>query len=156
MNINKSLGFTLIELMIVVVVISILAAIAYPSYINYVKRTKRVEAQTMMQEMSQKLVAYKIANGSFQSVVSSGLISSKIPLTGTTNYTIAITDIDGKNFDGKDSDGKSYAVSPKNGTWRLTATAVNAMAKTGNLTLDSKGQQCWEKTSGVCEPWNGK
>lgn len=142
----KNLGFTLIELMIVVVIIGILAAIAYPSYTQYSKRAKRVEAQTMMQEMSQKLVAYKIANGSFESVVASGLISPKIPFTGTTNYTIAITDID----------GTTYGTSTKNGTWRITATAVNAMDKTGNLTLDSKGKQCWEKTSGVCEPWDGR
>lgn len=142
----KNLGFTLIELMITVAIVGILAAIAYPNYTEYSKRTKRVEVQTMMQEMSQKLVAYKIANGSFKDIASTGLISSKIPLTGPTNYTLTITDIDGKN----------YTETTKNSTWLLTAISQGPMLNTGNLTLDSTGIQCWYKVSNVCSAWDSK
>lgn len=139
-------GFTLIELMIVVVIIAILAAVAYPSYTQYSKRTKRVEAQTLMQEISQKLIAYKIANGSFEDIGTSGLISSTIPATGTSNYNLTITDID----------GVAYSATTKNGSWRLTATPINGMLNTGILTLDSQGKQCWYKDALVCSPWDGK
>ncbi|MFW1799746.1 type IV pilin protein [Acinetobacter nematophilus] len=139
-------GFTLIELMIVVAIIAILAAIAYPSYIEYVKRTKRVEAQTVMQEISKKLVAYKIANGSFKDVESANLFSTQIPISGSANYTLVITDID----------GTSYSTKTKNGSWRLTATPVNSMLNTGKLTLDSQGKQCWYKTESDCAPWDGR
>ena len=44
----SQLGFTLIELMIVVAILGILAAIAYPSYQGYVERTNRAD---MMSEM---------------------------------------------------------------------------------------------------------
>ena len=48
------IGFTLIELMIVVAVISILGAIAYPSYTKYTARARRSDAQQLMQEISLK------------------------------------------------------------------------------------------------------
>lgn len=44
MNMKKTQGFTLIELMIVIAIIAILAAIALPAYSDYVKRTKVSEA----------------------------------------------------------------------------------------------------------------
>ena len=139
-------GFTLIELMIVVVIIGILAAIAYPNYIEYSKRTKRVEAQTFMQDMAQRLTAYKIANGSFKDIGTSGLVNSTIPSTGASNYNLSITDID----------GVAYSATTKNGSWRLTATPINGMLNTGVLTLDSQGKQCWYKDALVCSPWDGK
>jgi type IV pilus assembly protein PilE len=50
-----SLGFTLIELMIVVALVAILAAIAYPSFMDSVRRGWRAEARTaLMQEMQQQ------------------------------------------------------------------------------------------------------
>ncbi|RZG74362.1 type IV pilin protein [Acinetobacter sp. WCHAc060025] len=142
----KTKGFTLIELMIVVVIIGILAAIAFPSYTQYVQRTKRVEAQTIMQEISHKLIAYKVANGTYKDVDISTVYGNKIPNSGTSNYTLSIADIDGKKF----------SESTKLATWKLTATPVNSMTGTGGLTLDSSGKQCWEKTSGSCTAWDGK
>ncbi len=56
MNTKRSaLGFTLIEIMVVVAVIAILASIAYPSYQESIRKTRRGAATGCMQEAAQQM-----------------------------------------------------------------------------------------------------
>src|SRR2546430_1240950 len=57
-RIKKSVGFTLIELMITVVVIAILAAIAYPSYQDHLRKGRRASAQAFMVDAANRQQQY--------------------------------------------------------------------------------------------------
>ena len=45
---KRILGFTIIELMIVLMIVAILLALAYPSYTQYARKAKRGEAQQLL------------------------------------------------------------------------------------------------------------
>lgn len=55
---RKQLGFTLIEIMIVVAIVAILSAIAIPSYRDYVTRGRVVEATSGLGDARSKMEQY--------------------------------------------------------------------------------------------------
>ena len=59
------LGFTQIELMIVVAIIGILAAVAYPSYQNHVRKGNRATAQAFMMDVAQRQQNHLLNNRSY-------------------------------------------------------------------------------------------
>jgi prepilin-type N-terminal cleavage/methylation domain-containing protein len=62
---KKQLGFTMIELMIVLVVISILAAFAFPSYRDSVRKSNRAQAKTALMRLMQQQEQYFTQNNSY-------------------------------------------------------------------------------------------
>jgi type IV pilus assembly protein PilE len=62
---QRSLGFTLIEVMVVVAIIGILAAIGYPSYQNQVQKTRRADAKAVLMEFSQAAERFYTQNGTY-------------------------------------------------------------------------------------------
>ena len=62
---RHQLGFTLIELMIVLAIIGILAAVAYPSYIESVKRGDRSAAIAALLETQQFMERFYAANSRY-------------------------------------------------------------------------------------------
>ncbi|MFZ5579044.1 MAG: type IV pilin protein [Pseudomonadota bacterium] len=59
---NRSKGFTLIELMIAVAIVGILAAIAYPSYQDSVRKSRRATAEGCLLELAQWMERYYTTN----------------------------------------------------------------------------------------------
>ncbi len=95
---KQRLGFTLIELMIVVAVVGILAAIAYPSYQDSVRKGNRAEAITALygiqlaqEKRRANQPSYTIDLTGSPTATPPGLgLSAIVPATGTVYYDLAI------------------------------------------------------------------
>lgn len=87
---NAIMGFTLIELMIVVAVVAILAAIAYPSYQDAMRKSRRAQAKADLVEYAALAERSRTVNNSYTEF---DLPSTQSPReTGATaRYTITAT-----------------------------------------------------------------
>ena len=65
MNWNRSKGFTLLELMIVVAIVGIIAAIAYPSYLDQVRSGRRADAISTLLSLQLAQERYRAMNVSY-------------------------------------------------------------------------------------------
>ena len=62
---TSQIGFTLMELIIVVAIIGISATIAFPSYQNYVRQSRRAEAQAKMMRLALDEEKFRANNASY-------------------------------------------------------------------------------------------
>lgn len=93
---KRSLGVTLVELLITVAIVSILAAIAFPSYQQYVAQGNRSEAKGILLENAQFLERNYTTNNCFHrtdaacatATVNVTLPFTQSPKAGTAKYNI--------------------------------------------------------------------
>lgn len=130
---KKNVGFTLIELMIVIAIIGILAAIAYPSYQGALRDSRRGVAQADLVELAGFMERYYTTQGSYNNPLSPPVLPfSESPQEGAAKYYDLTTIVA----------AASYAISaaPKN---------AQATDYCGTLTLDSTNT----KTAAVAGCW---
>src|ERR1700722_14663380 len=64
-TLKKSLGFTLVELIVAMVIAAILAAVAIPAYSNYVRKARRTEVKTALLDLASLEERYFSVNNSY-------------------------------------------------------------------------------------------
>lgn len=119
---RTSLGFTLIELMIVLVVMGILAAIALPNYQSYLRRAACEDAKATLAGAANAMERYRAQNSSYvgSNLAASGY--SQSPVDGNAQFNIVPGNVTANAY-------------------LLTATPIagSRLANRGTLSLSSAG-----------------
>lgn len=84
---RRRMGFTLIEMMIVVAVIAILAAIALPSYQDQVRKSRRADALRVLGEIRMAQERWRADRPTYGTLAEVGN-----PGAGSSYYTYTVTD----------------------------------------------------------------
>jgi type IV pilus assembly protein PilE len=137
-HLRGSIGFTLIELMIVVTIVAILAAIAIPSYRAYIVRTNRAAAKACMSEFAQFMERYYTTNLTYVGAAPALGCTTEGGLNN--NYSIS-----------------AAVVAATQRTYTITATPVNSQltsdTQCGTLSVDQAGTRTETGTKDVAYCW---
>ncbi len=141
---RRNLGFTLVEIMIVVAIVAILAAIAYPAYQDSLRKARRADAKAALLEDAQWLERnYTETNRYDQKPGGGGVGNGDLPFQtaprggGTAFYNI------------------SFQAGPAAQSYVLQAVPQNDQVNDpcGTLTLDQAGTRGQASGMGTADCW---
>lgn len=98
---NRTLGFTLIELMIAVAVVAILAAIALPNFLDSIRKSRRSEAFSAISAVQQAQERWRASNPQYADQLTASPPTG-LGLTSTTQngyYTLSLTNVTATSYE---------------------------------------------------------
>ena len=139
---SKSLGFTLVEVMIAVVIVGIIAAVGYPSYQSMMVSANRSAAQADLMGFASAMERHYATTFSYNGAATgSGNTGSPVVFTAYSpstepaakkKYTLTIHAVS--------ADGNSYEL-------RAVPVSGSPQAGDGTLYIFSDGRKAWDQNS---------
>jgi len=149
MRTTRPVGFTLLELMIVVAVIAILAIIAVPSYIEQVRKGKRAEAVQAIGDIQLRQERWRADNSSYATLdeLTGSAANSTNYNSGLKNYTISISGNNATDYVITATRKGDLASDPKCGNFTLTRDIVAPATVASTVKGVSAGDvaYCWRQ-----------
>ena len=144
---NRSLGFTLVELMITVAIIGILASIALPAYNDYVRRGKLTEATSTLAGLRFQMERYYQDNRRYATVAGGAVCGSAMPVIKYFTYACDVTTGGDQTFvitaTGVAAQGMSgYAFTIDEGNVKQTTAFPGATGLPKNCWVTKKAESC--------------
>jgi len=131
----RHLGFTLIELMIVIVVLAILVSVAYPSYKAQALRGYRAGGQEFLMDIAQREEQYMLDQRQYATILSgnvTGSLNMTMPPEITSYYNPPVFNI-------------NNAATPP--TFQISLVPIGALTGDGTLIINDQ-QQHWREIDG--------
>lgn len=136
---KRDLGFTLVEVLVVVAIVGILSAIAVPQYSQYVIRGKITEATSALSELRLRAEKYFSDNRSystFNTTISNAQYFTYACTTSASTFTCTATGVAAQGMG-----GFAYTINESN-TRTSTFTSVSGWNNSTTCWVTKKGASC--------------
>ncbi len=132
---NNKLGFTIVELLVVIVVIGILAAITIVSYTGISQRATVASLQSDLSNASTQLKMDQVVNGAFPGTLAAANSGKGIPASAGTSYQYQLSNSNPQTFCiTATKSGQSYKINqgsaPSSGSCSITNLNPNPSFET--------------------------